>query len=154
MMIDELKRLHVIALKLSQLGMKQTAGDIDYLIAWLRSPQFNNGIRLKPDPAGKNTVDAKSNNCPIPYTVSKSTVEACESPFTAGSLVNSAIDIITELKLEYTDNAAIVAFNEYVSNLTKVKDLLDEAEWKEWACIFPDFTDIDENLVWPLNHLY
>jgi len=127
-MTDELKRLHEIALKLSQLGMRQTAGDIDYLISWLRSPQFNNGVRLKPDPAGENTVDAKSNNCPIPYTVSKSTVEACESPVIAEPLVNSAINIIDELKLEYTDSAATVAFNEYISNLTKVKDLLDEAK--------------------------
>lgn len=34
-MTDELKRLHEIALKLSQLGMRQTASDIDYLISWL-----------------------------------------------------------------------------------------------------------------------
>ena len=127
-MIDELKRLHIIALRLNQLGMRQTAGDIDYLVAWLRSPQFNNGVRLKPDPAGENTVDAKSSNCPIPYTVSKSTIEACEPTPITVSLVNSAIDIINELKTIYTDDTATVALNEYISNLTKVKSLLDEVE--------------------------
>ena len=56
-MSNELERLRMIAFDLREIGMLQTAGDIDYLVSWLRSPEFNNGEHLAPHPAGENTVD-------------------------------------------------------------------------------------------------
>ena len=47
-MSSNLKKLHVLALKLNNIGMRQTAGDLDYLISWLISADENNGVHRKP----------------------------------------------------------------------------------------------------------
>lgn len=153
-MASKLKKLHILALKLNDVGMRQTAGDIDYLISWLRSPEFNGGAHKKPDPAGENTIDIKSNNCPIPYTVSEQTVISCKSSFYARSYIYEAKEIVNDLKSIYTDSAETVALNGYILNFDKTMELLDEMEWQEWADIFPDFGRIDyEDLKWPGGHL-
>lgn len=81
-MIDELVKLREIEYELNNIGMHQIAGDIGYLVSWLVSPEYNNGVHKKPDPAGPNTIDAGSNNCPIPYIVSVDDVkiekESCD----------------------------------------------------------------------------
>jgi hypothetical protein len=48
-MSNELEKLHIIAFDLRGIGMMQTAGDIDYLVSWLKSPEFNNGVHLQQD---------------------------------------------------------------------------------------------------------
>jgi hypothetical protein len=56
---------------LYNLNLRQAASDYDYLIAYLNSVNLNNYLKdaenLWPHPAGKDTIDAYSHNCPIPY---------------------------------------------------------------------------------------
>ena len=115
--------LHEYAIRLKKLGLLQIAGDIDYLIAWLKSPEFNNGFHLPPHPAGENTYDEYSHHCPIPFiqcrTILKRFVNNCE----ALNLIGSAKDIITELLSEYTsdlEQTAIQAYIDYTDNLINV----------------------------------
>lgn len=130
-MSNELERLHMIAFDLREIGMAQTAGDIDYLVSWLKSPEFNHGKHLAPHPAGKNTKDQYSNNCPIPFTVSGETIRCCRERLTASCIISEASDIINTLKAIYTDELELTALNSYIENLNEVKDLLDESEWQE-----------------------
>lgn len=95
-MIYLLEELHKCAVDLRRVGMMQSVGDYDYLVAWLRSPEFNNGEHLKPHPAGENTIDEYSNNCPIPFTPNRQMVSYCTDNDIAEQLIQSARNIITE----------------------------------------------------------
>ena len=64
---NDLDAISEYAYQLKLLGMIQSAGNYDYLVAWIKSPSYNCGDYLPPHPAGNNTVDEYSNNCPIPY---------------------------------------------------------------------------------------
>lgn len=146
-MIDELVKLREIEYELNNIGMRQIAGDIGYLVSWLISPEYNNGVHKKPDPAGPNTIDAGSNNCPIPYIVSVDDVIMCTARFYANSLLNSALHIIDSLKTVYTKDVESTAFSEYEITIHKMLSLLDEEEAKDWEAIFPGFNSLD--LGWP-----
>jgi hypothetical protein len=123
-MIDLLDTLHRFAIELRRIGMIQSAGDYDYLVAWLRSPEFNNGEHLPPHPAGKNTVDDYSNNCPIPFTPSNGIINRCTDNDRAEQLIQSAKDIITELSDVYTDDIEQTAINVYLDYSDKIITLL------------------------------
>ena len=123
-MSNELERLRMIAFDLREIGMLQTAGDIDYLVSWLRSPEFNHGEHLAPHPAGENTVDIYSSNCPIPFTPSVSMVQRCTDSHGAIQLIQSAKDIINDLSNVYTDSLEQTAINVYLEYSNKVISLL------------------------------
>ena len=123
-MSNELERLRMIAFDLREIGMLQTAGDIDYLVSWLRSPEFNNGEHLAPHPAGENTKDQYSNNCPIPFTPSVSIIQRCTDSHSAIQLIQSAKDIINYLSNVYTDSLEHTAINVYLEYSNKVISLL------------------------------
>lgn len=123
-MSNELERLRMIAFDLREIGMLQTAGDIDYLVSWLRSPEFNNGEHLAPHPAGENTKDPYSNNCPIPFTPSVSIIQRCTDWHSAIQLIQSAKDIIGDLSDVYTDSIEQTAVNVYLEYSNKVISLL------------------------------
>lgn len=127
-MSDRLSTLHEYAVELRRLGMLQSAGDFDYLVAWLRSPEFNNGSHLQPHPAGKNTVDAYSNNCPIPFTPGCSLIKNCRDKHTALVIVQLAKDLITELLSIYTDDIEQTAINAYLEYTSDVIVLLGGEE--------------------------
>lgn len=123
-MSNGLERLRMIAFDLREIGMLQTAGDIDYLVSWLRSPEFNNGEHLAPHPAGENTVDVYSNNCPIPFTPSVNMIQRCTDSHSAIQLIQSAKDIINDLSDVYTDSIEQTAINVYSEYSNKVISLL------------------------------
>ena len=123
-MSNELERLRMIAFDLREIGMLQTAGDIDYLVSWLRSPEFNHGEHLAPHPAGENTVDVYSNNCPIPCTPSVSIIQRCTDSHSAIQLIQSVKDIINDLSNVYTDSLEQTAINVYLEYSNKVISLL------------------------------
>ena len=123
-MSNELERLRAIAFDLREIGMLQTAGDIDYLVSWLKSPEFNNGEHLAPHPAGENTKDQYSNNCPIPFTPSISIIQRCTDSHSAIQLIQSAKDIINDLSDVYTDSIEQTAVNVYLEYANKVIALL------------------------------
>lgn len=123
-MIDLLEELHKRAVDLRYVGMMQSAGDYDYLVAWLRSPEFNNGEHLRPHPAGENTIDEYSNNCPIPFTPSRQMISYCTNNDIAEQLIQSARYIITELLNIYTDDIEQTAINEYLEYSNKIITLL------------------------------
>ena len=123
-MSNELERLRMIAFDLREIGMLQTAGDIDYLVSWLKSPEFNNGEHLAPHPAGENTKDQYSNNCPIPFTPSISIIQRCTDSHSAIQLIQSAKDIINDLSDVYTDSIEQTAVNVYLEYANKVIALL------------------------------
>ena len=123
-MSNELERLRIIAFDLREIGMLQTAGDIDYLVSWLKSPEFNHGVHLAPHPAGENTVDIYSNNCPIPFTPSISIIQRCTDWHSAIQLIQSAKDIINDLSDVYTDSIEQTAVNVYLEYSNKVISLL------------------------------
>ena len=146
-MAVKLKELHIIALKLKEIGLKQTAGDIDYLISWLMSDGKDGDVHLRPYPAGKNTIDAHSHNCPIPYTPCEESVQPCKSRIYARTLLLESKDIISSLKSKYTDEDEIIAINEYIVNIDGVITILDKAELNEWSDIFGSLIDFDD-IVW------
>lgn len=123
-MIDLLEELHKRAVDLRYVGMMQSAGDYDYLVAWLRSPEFNNGEHLRPHPAGENTIDEYSNNCPIPFTPSRHMISYCINNDIAEQLIQSARYIITELLNIYTDDIEQTAINAYLDYSDKIIILL------------------------------
>ena len=123
-MIDLLDTLHRCAVDLRCVGMMQSAGDYDYLVAWLRSPEFNNGEHLKPHPAGENTIDEYSNNCPIPFTPNRQMVSYCTDNDRAEQLIQSSRNIITELLNVYTDDIEQTAINVYLDYSDKIIALL------------------------------
>lgn len=119
-MNNYLKRLRDIAYSLYLNHMKQCAGNIDYLVSWLRSPEYNNGIHLRPHPAGLNTVDEHSNNCPIPYYATYDLISSCTSLLYAEILFSELRDIITELKSIYTDDVEIIALDSYLEYIDDI----------------------------------
>ena len=123
-MIDLLDTLHRFAIDLGRIGMMQSAGDYDYLVAWLRSPEFNNGDHLPPHPAGENTVDEYSNNCPIPFTPDSDIGKYCIDNDRAEQLIQSARYIIAELLEVYTDDIERTAINVYLDYSDKIITLL------------------------------
>lgn len=123
-MSNELERLRMIASDLREIRMHQTAGDIDYLVSWLISPEFNNGEHLAPHPAGENTKDQYSNNCPIPFTPSVSIIQRCTDSYSAIQLIQSAKDIINDLSDVYTDSIEKTAINVYLEYSNNVIHLL------------------------------
>ena len=123
-MSNELERLRAIAFDLREIGMLQTAGDIDYLVSWLKSPEFNHGVHLAPHPAGENTKDQYSNNCPIPFTPSVSMIQRCTDSHSAIQLIQSAKDIINDLSGVYTDSIEQTAVKVYLEYSNKVISLL------------------------------
>jgi hypothetical protein len=123
-MNDLLEELHKLAIEFRKIQMKQTAGDYDYLVAWLRSPMWTkNGEHLKPNPAGKNTVDAYSHNCPIPYYASAEIFNKCTNESFAEVFLTQARELLFELALEYIEDdekVAIDAYIEYTDDLITI----------------------------------
>lgn len=127
-MCDRLNIIHKYAHRLRHLGMLQVAGDLDYLVAWIRSPEWTGGAHLEPHPAGKDTIDFNSNNCPIPYTPCDEIVRCCTNkPFAAGYM-QSAKSAIQELLSIYTDDIEQTAINAYLDYSDKVIALLKGEE--------------------------
>ena len=156
-MSNELEKLHIAAFDLREVGMLQTAGDIDYLVSWLKSPEFNNGFHLAPHPAGENTIDAYSNNCPIPFTASRDTVKVCKAKICADAILSDINDLLIKLKKIYTDDLEVIALDSYIEYVSKVRDLLDKEELNDWIRIFPEMgqlfneEDISKWLEWDHN---
>ena len=123
-MSNELERLRMIAFDLREIGMLQTAGDIDYLVSWLKSPEFNHGEHLAPHPAGENTIDVYSNNCPIPFTPSVSMIQRCTDSHSAIQLIQSAKYIINDISDVYIDSIEQTAVNVYLEYSNKIISLL------------------------------
>lgn len=124
MIHSKLKKLHEFAIDLRRIGMYQTAGDIDYLVSWLVSPEFNNGTHLKPHPAGKNTIDPYSNNCPIPFTANLDLIRKCTSLIEAKSIVGEISTILNYLKTVFTSNVEDTAISSYISYNDKLYEML------------------------------
>lgn len=123
-MNELLDRLHNYAYKLRDLNMLQVAGDIDYIVAWLRSPEWTGGEHLKPNPAGKNTIDSYSHNCPIPFTPSREMVEGCTDVDFATVYMYSVRDIIAELREIYSSDEEQIALEVYTEYANEVITLL------------------------------
>lgn len=122
-MSSKLSTIHEYAHNLRHLNMLQAAGDFDYLVAWIRSPEWAGGIHLKPNPAGKDTVDAYSNNCPIPFPPCCKLAEICTDKRVAIQYIKCIKPIIQDLLNEYTDEVeqtAIQAYLDYCDDLIRV----------------------------------
>lgn len=122
-MSDLICKLHEIAVYFHRINMRQTAGDLDYIASWLRSPLWNHGEHLKPDPAGENTVDAYSHNCPIPYTANPNLIDRCSDLDAAIVYVGMAKDTLEQLALLYDsdeEETAINCYTEYLDALYSI----------------------------------
>lgn len=116
---NDLDAISEYAYQLKLLGMLQSAGNYDYLVAWIKSPSFNNGDYLPPHPAGNNTIDEYSNNCPIPY-YDPCEYRACSDIDKAIMLLKYIATHIDNLKA-YIDNdleqTAILSYKNYTTNI-------------------------------------
>jgi hypothetical protein len=144
-MSDELCALHNYALALRQINMLQVAGDFDYLAAWLNSSEWTDGSHLKPDPAGENTIDAYSNNCPIPYTACRKITDCCTDLYTASNIVNSAKSLIQSLLDIYTDEVEQTAIKVYLDYVDDLIYLIDGVEPEPPTPPVPTY---EEMIVW------
>ena len=122
-MISLLDQLHDYAYELRNLGLLQIAGDIDYLVAWLKSPEYNNGYHLQPNPAGKDTVDFYSNNCQIPHEVCPCLVMYCKNDNEAITILKIERYLIAELLSTYVtdeEQIAILAYIKYIDEIITI----------------------------------
>lgn len=129
-------KLQDIAYELKKIGMIQTAGDYYYLIAWLLSPEWNDGAHLKPDPAGDDTIDEYSQNCPIPYTANYRMIVECYDNDLADIYLNRAKEVIIDLSEMYTSEEEQVAFQSYIEYTDKLIEIIEDS-----------FKDIDDELL-------
>lgn len=119
-MCSLLCELEEIAYKLYKIQCRQTSGDIEYFIAWIRSSAISDSGHLGPTPAGENTVDLYSHNCPIPYTASLYIIDGCTDYDYAEYYLYKAKDIFTTLLSKYTsiyEQTAIHAYLDYIDDL-------------------------------------
>ena len=117
-----LKLISDKAYRLKMLNMKQVAADFDFLVAWLKSSEYNSKLQVNnhvpPNPAGADTIDSHSNNCPIPFTVSGELISGCRDS-------DDAIFTLTELDLlideiiaaDQDEVVAIAKYKEYIAAL-------------------------------------
>ena len=124
MVQSELQKLHEFAIDLRYIGMTQSAGDYDYLVSWLASTDFNNGKHLKPNPAGENTIDVCSNNCPIPFTSSLDLIKTCTSILEAKYIVGEILNILDYLKSIFTSNEESTAIESYIDYTNTLYEML------------------------------
>ena len=124
MVQSELQKLHEFAVNLRYIGMTQSAGDYDYLVSWLASTDFNNGKHLKPNPAGENTIDNYSNNCPIPFTSSLDLIKTCTSILEAKYIVGEILNILDFLKSIFTSNEESTAIESYIDYTNTLYEML------------------------------
>ena len=124
MVQSELQKLHEFAVNLRYIGMTQSAGDYDYLVSWLASTDFNNGKHLKPNPAGENTIDNYSNNCPIPFTSSLDLIKTCSSILEAKYIVGEILNILDYLKSIFTSNEESTAIESYIYYTNTLYEML------------------------------
>lgn len=114
------------AQRLKRINLRQLAGDYDYIVSWLKSPIWNHGEHLRPHPAGKNTIDAYSHNCPIPYYTERDIFLNCYSLSEAIYIVKSATDIFMQLKSETSDEDEKIAYESYIENNVSIIHYVDE----------------------------
>ena len=118
---NDLDAISEYAYRLKLLGMIQSAGNYDYLVAWIRSPSYNGGSYLPPHPAGNNTIDEYSHNCPIPY-YDQYEYRNCSDIDKAIMLLKSIATCIDNLKA-YVDNdleqTAILSYKDYTTDIIK-----------------------------------
>lgn len=116
---DDLDAISEYAYRLKLLGMIQSAGNYDYLVAWIRSPSYNGGSYLPPHPAGNNTIDEYSHNCPIPY-YDPCEYRNCLDTDKAIMLLKSIATQIDNLKA-YIDNdleqTAVLSYQSYTTSM-------------------------------------
>ena len=124
MVQSELQKLHEFAVNLRYIGMTQSAGDYDYLVSWLASTDFSNGKHLKPNPAGENTIDVYSNNCPIPFTSSLDLIKTCTSILDAKYIVGEILNILDYLKSIFTSNEESTAIESYIDYTNTLYEML------------------------------
>ena len=120
---DLLRALSELAYRLYTLNMTQAAADYDYLVDWMKSPSFNNGVHLPPHPAGKNTIDKYSSNCPIPYYITEDVAPGCLNVVEAVDALKGIKSILAELKSGTEDSievTAIEAYETYTGDLITV----------------------------------
>lgn len=120
---DLLRALSELAYRLYTLNMTQAAADYDYLVDWMKSPSFNNGVHLPPHPAGKNTKDEYSSNCPIPYYTTEDVAPGCLNVVEAVDALNGIKSILAKLKSGTEDSievTAIEAYETYTDDLIMV----------------------------------
>ena len=130
-MISLLDQLHDYAYELRSLGLLQIAGDIDYLVAWLKSPEYNNGYHLRPNPAGKDTIDFYSNNCQIPHEVCPCIVMYCKNDSEAITILKIERYLISELLSTYVTDEEQIAILAYIKYLDEIITIMGGGDTPE-----------------------
>ena len=127
--INLLNELQTYSYYIKQLNLKQAAGDYDYIVAWFKSSEFTkDGSHLPPNPAGENTIDPYSNNCPIPYTRSYN-LSDCYDTDKAVTYLTRIYEILNTLSNEVSDEVETVAVNSYIEyTYTIIEDLGGEVD--------------------------
>lgn len=117
-----LKSISDKAFRLKILNLKQAAADFDFLVIWLKSAEFHSslqvGTHVPPNPAGVDTIDSHSNNCPIPFTVKSSSVSFCKNHEEASEILSEINALLDEIDTSDPDEIiAITKYKEYISSL-------------------------------------
>lgn len=123
---DVVYRIKRYSNKLSNLGLKQIAADIDYLIAWFDSVNWNSSLKrnknehIRPNPAGKDTIDPNSHNCPIPYVSLIPYILNTRTRETSLVLLNILYNEFVTLRELVTDDVETTAIESYIDYLSRV----------------------------------
>lgn len=122
---DLLRALSELSYRLHTFNMRQAAADYDYIIDWMKSPLLNNGVHRRPHPAGKNTSDEYSNNCPIPFH-DYNHYEQCINKTESISILENISTIINELSSLVSDEIEVTALDAYKEYTDDILHQLDE----------------------------
>lgn len=124
-----LDELQIYSFRLRLLNLQQISADYDFLCAYLGSDKWDNPLKksdfyLAPHPAGKNTIDAYSHNCPIPYTLDWTIKKKCYDADSAVWYLKRVNTLLYSLRELVSDPSGVTAINEYLNYTYEASKLL------------------------------
>lgn len=106
---------------LKLLSMPQVSADYGYLVAWMKSTGWSkSGDHVGVVPAGENTISPKSNNCPIPYTVTYKLIKDCKDKDDAFNILTNVNASLDDLESYMVTDDELTAFNSYKEYTSKL----------------------------------
>lgn len=125
--MDELLiKIESYSYALEKLHLYQIACDYGYFVAWMKSIEWNNGEHLAPHPAGENTLDEYSHNCPIPYYVNSELFKSCNNLQLAKSFITSIKQLFSDIKSLLTNELENSVVDCYIEYSEKLLDYLNQ----------------------------
>ena len=122
-----LKALLFASEEFKNIGLLQLYADLGYLCAWFTTVDtYNISGHRPPDPAGDETSDIHSNNCPIPYPVTDILLY-CKDLNKLKYIIPNVNNILTEMLNLDLNNSEVIAVNSFLGRINEVSSIVFNA---------------------------